>query len=282
MTKNPNLFLIAFCLAFVLPDTANSQTLKLPPTNPVSTMEMTVGKESFGSYFEPPPMGPKSGGKVSVFVETKRSNWFLSGNGQFTRGLFDKNGFSLKAKNEFFSKRLLKVDVGLSYSYSKTKERFFGIDRLRLIGSTNKNSVLASMGIGHGVYDQNNFRFSLLIGYARMKHILDIYVDNQLSNLDNNDFGKDSRIVIGEEISTSLKPSKNLVIEVTGRHFKAPVNKQKIIPSDYLVAEGRVIFSVYKNLGISVRGTYVSNPYNLEFASRSAEIGVAIRIKPAH
>ena len=282
MSRNNKLFLFTLCLIVLWPTIAIGQTKKSQIPSSVFVIETVGGEGLFHSYFEPPYTDGKLEKKISVFVEMKHPKWFLSGNGQFIQDSLSKKGFGFKAQDHLFSMGPIKTEVGLSYSYSKSKERFFQIGTLELIGSTKKHLGIVSIGAGLGAYNKNHFRFSFLASRIYIEHDLDIYVGNQSSNSDNNDFGNDTLGVVGEEIYIYLEPLKIMVFEATGKHLKTRNNKQGIIPSEHLLLESRIIFFVYRNFGISARGTYTDNPHGMAFTSQSVEIGLAVRFKHHH
>ena len=286
MNRHSKLFLITLCFIVTWPaitvGQTNGQTQK--PTTPSSVVIVGVmkGEGLFRSYFESPYTNEKLEKNISVFAETRHPNWFLFSNGQFTQDPFNKKRLSFQAHNHTFSAGPIRANVGFSYSYSEARERLLQTGTLELIDLSKKHFGVASIGVGLGTYDKSHLRFLFLAGGAHTRYDLNIYVDNRLSNPNNHNFGNDTLPMVGEEILIYLKPFKTLVLEAAGKYLKTLSNRQGIIPLENWLLESRVTFFVYRNIGISAHGTYTDNPHGMAFTSQSAEIGLAIKIKPHH
>jgi len=266
-------------IAFIFPSLASAQEKDKKNNHPTLIVEVIRGSGNQGSYFYPPGQDIRKVDVLSISADTRNSNdssgWIISGGAK----LISKTGkeFDISARGQFLSVGPVHLDFGMSYFYSNAHSDLFASDSLDLNGQTQKHSGFLSAGGGIGSYKQSHARISFIAGGLYIKNSLYIHSNNELSNPYNNLFGEDVLVVKGGELILSLRLFNRLVVESTKRYIRTGLNKQGMIPDEQILISGKVNFFIYRNFGISIKGSYGSDPLGPHLLARSIEAGLALK-----
>ncbi|MBI2064688.1 MAG: hypothetical protein HYT62_01400 [Candidatus Yanofskybacteria bacterium] len=240
-------------------------------------IELAKGEALVPSYFEPPNSDEKLIKIFSISPELRNRESFINGGVRFALNAKNVKEIDFSSRQNVFSAGPVRGDVGFYYIYSKNKGILFQNKNLELIGLTRKQLGFFIIGAGLGSYQQSHFRISFIIGGAYTRNNIYIYTDNQLSNYYNNSFGEDALMLQGGEVLLSVRLSRFLVIEGVERYLVARENKQKVISTEQLLLSGKANVFIFKNLGLSVRGSYVNDPHGSVAYTKRLEAGLALK-----